>query len=347
MDQRLVLSTKKQTAYGTALTDANLQAGMRFGPGASFMGQIARAFWTDRNLAMKGHDYSTQRIEVMRDFQGSLGFPGDSWLAAWLAAFGMGAITSVQPAAGTDPNAWKHTIKPLDPSTAGKDLPVSTIYVEDAQTANLARRHIGCVVKNFDIAFPPDAPIEFSAAIDASGQVTTGILATPPALATLNLLLSNDLVFKYGTQAAPADISSQIKRGSTKFAFTWNMDEQNARAVGGGLFKSRAWVGTPHFSLEFQRYVDDAASTPQDDWLGETIQEALLQVDGALIAGGTTIKHSLQIRGLAVRPTVVALAEENGKTLYHYTIGPDDWLKQGAADVITIIVQNAQSAFLN
>lgn len=344
-DRALVLSKLKQTAYGTALTDVNLQAGKRIPTENAVFGQPDIVRWTSRPLSMVGHDYATQVQQVERDLKEQLTFAGDTWLLAWVAAFGMGNVTSTQPNSVGNPTAWKHVIKPLDPSAVAKDLPVTTIYDEANASANLERRLLDMCIHDFTIEFPKSAPAKISANLIGSGRVTTGLLASQPALPALNLLMSNDMVFKYGPQAAPTDISSEIVNGSVKFGFTWNMDDANSRAPGGGLFRSRAWINQPDISLEFQRFVDDAASTPVDDWLADTIREVLITVPGAIIGTGPE-KHQIDIRGLAVIPHSVKIGQSGNKSVYQYSIGPDHWLKQGAADVVTVTVQNLETSFL-
>ena len=343
-DRILVLSKLKQANYATILTDANLIAGKRVPVEAPVFGQPDIKRWTNQSLSMVGHDYATLAQQVEREMTESLQLVGDSWLLAWLFAFAMGNVVSTQPNAVGAPAAWQHVIKPLDPSAAGKDLPVTTIYAEAAAAANLQRRLQSMAVKDVTLEFPSSAPLKATANLVGSGQVTSGALATPPALMTLVPLMSNDLVFKYGPQGAPVDISSQIVHGSVKFGFTWNLDDANSRAPGGGLFRSRAWVGSPHISLEFQRMVDDAASAPNDDWLADTIQEVLFSVNGPLIAVAEF--HRISIRGLAVIPTVVKLGQSGDKSVYQYTIAPDHWLKQGAADVVTVTCENTETSFL-
>jgi hypothetical protein len=339
-DRLLVLSKLKQTSYATILTDANLIAGKRIQPESAVFGQPGIKRWTSRPLSMTGHDYAIQTQEVERDVTESLYVTMDSWLAGWAAAFGMGAVTSAVLSGA----AYGHTIKPMDPSSVGKDLPVTTIYTEAANVAGLARRLQSCCVKDFTLEFPASAPGRITVNLIGSGQIVTGVLATPPALAAYNVLMSNDMVFKYGTQTTPTDISAQIVAGSVKLTFSWNMDDKNSRAPGGGLYRSRAWLDSPDISLTFQRWVDDAVSTPNDDWLADTVQEVLFSVQGALIA--STYYHSISVRGLAVIPTVVKLGQVGNKSIYEYTIQPDHWLKQGAADVITIVVQNTETSYL-
>jgi hypothetical protein len=339
-DRILVLSKLKQANYATVLTDANLIAGKRVPVEAAVFGQPDVKRWTSMPLSMMGTDFATQTQEVERDLLESLSLVGDSWLLAWCFAFAMGNVASVAGAGAS----FIHTIKPLDPSAVAKDMPATTIYAEAANVAGLQRRLQSMIVKDVAVDFPANAPLKITANLIGSGQVTTGALATPPALMALVPLMSNDLVFKYGPQAAPVDISSQIVAGSVKFSFTWTPDDANSRAPSGGLYRSRMWVGTPSLSLTFSRFVDDALSTPNDDFFSDTIQEVLFSVQGPLISGSDF--HKITVRGLAVVPTIVKLGQSGNKSIYQYTFGPDHWLKQGAADVVVVTCENLESSFL-
>src|SRR6266566_328466 len=344
-DRALVLSKLKQTNYATILTDANLQAGKRISPEAAYFGQPDVKRWSDMNLSMKGHPYATQVQEIERDLNQSLTLTGDSWLLAWAFAFAMGKVTSTQPNAGGAPTAWQHAIKPQDPTADGKDLPVTTVYAEASAAANMQRRLQSMVVKSLSLDIPgKGSPLRIVADLVGSWQVTSGLLASQPSLMTLIPLFSQNLVFKYGTQGAPTDISSQIVDGSVKLAFSWNFDDGNSRAPSGGLYRSRAWLARPDISLSFSRFVDSAASTPNDDFFADTIQECRFSVAGPLIAAAEF--HSIDVRLLAVVPTVVKLGESGDKSIYQYTISPDHVLKQGAADVIVVTCENLETSFL-
>lgn len=340
----LVLSKLKQTNYATILTDINLQAGKRFSAMAPTFGQPSSKQFSDRDFVMHGHDYGTQINEIERDLQDSLSFPGDTWLLAWMAAMAMGNVTTTQPDVSGAPTAYQHVIKPMDPTVSGNDLPVTTIYAEASGAANLKRRLQSCCIKDMSVDFPASSPVNVSGNFIGSGAVTSGALATPPALAPFNLLMSDAMSFLYGTQGTPTDISSQIVRGSVKFGFSWNMDDNNSRGPGGGLYRLRAWVTRPDFSMSFQRFVDDAASGPNDDFFAETVQEVKLTIVGPLIA--STTFHKLEIRGLAVVPDAVKIGQAGDKSVYQYSIGPTNWLKQGSADVCTFTVINTETSFL-
>jgi len=343
-DRLLVLSKLKQTNFATILTDGNLQSGKRISPEAPLFAQPDIQRWTNRDLSMKGHDYATQMQQVQVDLADSLPLVGDSWLLGWAFAMAMGKVTSSQPNAGGAPTAWQHIIEPLDPSTDGKDLPVTTIYTEVANVAGLKRRIKSVHVRGITLEYPPSAPLRLSVDLVGSGEITTGALASPPSLMTLVPLMSNNMAFLYGTQAAPADITTEIVRGSVKLGFSWNLDDENARHPGGGLYRSRAWEGRPDITLEFQRLVDDAAATPHDEFLADTIREVKFTVTGPLIAASEF--HKIEVRGLAVVPEAVKVGQSGDKSVYQYTVGPTHWLKQGAADVINVTVENLETSYL-
>ena len=344
-DRTLVLSKLKQTNYATILTDVQLQAGKRISPEAAYFGQPTAKRWTDQSLSMKGFNYATQVQEIERDLNEQLVLTGDSWLLAWAFAMAMGSSVASQPDPSGAPTAYLHTIKPQDPVAVGKDLPVTTIYSESSQAANMQRRLQSMVMKSVALDIPgKGAPLKVTCDLVGSGQITSGLLASQPSLMTLIPLFSQNLVFKYGTQGAPTDISSQIVDGSVKLTFSWGFDDANSRAPSGGLYRSRAWLTNPQISLTFTRFVDATSSQPNDDFFADTIQECRFSVQGPNIAAAQF--HSIDVRLLAVVPTVVKLGQAGDKTIYQYTISPDHILKQGANDAIVISAENLETSFL-
>ena len=349
-DRALIVSPKKQVNYDTLVPDVDLQTGVgrRLEPKAPVFAQPESAWWTNRDNTMKGHDFTTERREISRDIQDSIQLDGDTWSLAWALAFGMGAISSVQPNIPGNPTVYDHTITPLDPASAGKDLPVTTIYTEVANVAGFSRKVHSCAIREVSIEFPPSGPPLITANFVGSGELTTAVLATPPSIVAPDLLLSQDLVFAYGPQAAPVDISSRVVPGSVRFGFGWGLDDENARRPHAtkGIFRHRAWVGRPDITLEWQEHVDDADATPFDDWQAGTVREVKINLAGQEAGTGPEV-FQLEIRGLAVRPDIQRLGQSGDKTVYQFTIGPDHWFKEAAADVITAIVTNEEVAFLN
>jgi hypothetical protein len=344
-NRTLVLSKLAQTSYATILTDVNLQAGKRISPESAYFGQPMVKRWSDAALSMKGYSYPTQLQEIERDVNESLVLTGDSWLLGWAFAFAMGTSVASQPDSGGSPTAYLHTIKPLDLTANGKNLPVTTIYAEASEMPNMQRRLMAMAVKRLALDVPgKGSPLKITLDLVGSGQITAGLLASQPSLFTLTPLLSQNMIFKYGTQNATTDISSQIVDGSVKLAFSWGFDDANSRAPSGGLYRSRAWVTAPDISLSFSRFVDAADSSPNDDFFADTIREVEFSVAGPAI--GSTQFHSIDVRLLAVVPTVVKLGQSGDKTIYQYTIAKDHVLKQGANDVIVVKAENLETSFL-
>jgi hypothetical protein len=344
-NRTLVLSKLAQVAYATILTDVNLQGGKRISPEAAYFGQPTVKRWSDMGLSMKGYSYATQLQEIERDVNESLVLTGDSWLLAWAFAMAMGTSAATQPDSSGSPTAYLHTIKPQDLTVNGKNLPVTTVYAEASEMPNMQRRLQSMAVKSLALDIPgKGSPLKITVDLVGSGQIASGLLASQPALMTLVPLLSQNLVFKYGTQGATTDISSQIVDGSVKLSFTWGFDDANSRAPSGGLYRSRAWVTEPDIQLTFNRFVDAADSSPNDDFFADTIRECEFSVAGPAI--GATQFHSLDVRLLAVVPSIVKLGQAGNKTVYQYTIAKDHILKQGAADVIAVKVINLETSFL-
>ncbi len=348
-DRRLVLSKLKQADYATLVSDANLILGKGIPVNNPLFAHPQTVHRDNLAQSMKLHDFPTADAHLIteRNIQDELSCDGDTWLLGWFFALAMGRVTSVQPNAGGNPTAWKHTFKPQDPATDGKDLPVITIYREWASAANAKGRIHSVHVASVKLAFPPSGVVQVSGTLIGSGQETTGALATPPALLTQQLLQCNDLQFLRGTQGAPTDISSRLVRGSLSFEFTWQFDAENARRPGGGLYMSRAWVGVPVITMNWQEFVDDSDVTVHDSYLTPSAprEEVKVIVNGAQIATGPE-KQSLELRVLAAYPQIGGKSQAGDKSIYPFSIGRAEAFKEGSNDVYTAIVQNTETSYL-
>jgi len=350
-ERMIVLSKLKQANYSTLVSDANLQAGKRFAPAGPLLVLPTLALVDDVAHAMKGHDYATQEFEAERDIRFPVNWDGpDTWKLGHACAFAFGAVTSVQPNPGTNPTAWKHTYKAMDPAVAGKDVPVTTIYREWANTANGKGKLHSCALARMGLSFPPGGKIQLTEEWVGSGQETLGALATPPSLtSTLVTLLSNNLLFEFGPQGAPVDITSEIVRGSIEFSFGLPLDDENSRHPGSGLYRGRMWYGQPgtppQATLSWRRFVDDATVQAETDYLARTVREVKVTLAGATIGAGPE-KHQIVMRGLAVRPKTRNLGQAGDKTVYEYSVGPNDWYKEGSNDVLVVEVQNLETSYL-
>lgn len=346
-NRTLVLSKLMQTSYATILTDANLQAGLRISPESPFFGQPSVKRWSDQALSMKGEFYSTQVDEIERDMSEQLVLVGDAWLCAWAFAMAMGTSVASQPDSGGSPLAYQHVIKPQDPVANGKNLPVTTIYTEASEMPNMQRRLWSMVAKQLTFDIPGKGmPPKITLDMVGSGQITSGLLASQPALYSLIPFFSQNLVFKYGPVGATVDISSQIVDGSVKLTFSYGFDDKNSRAPSGGLYRSRAWLTEPEITLAFQRFVDSADSSPNDDFFSDAIRECIFSLQGPQIAGDGTQFNSIQVDLKSFVPTVVKLGQSGDKTVYQYTVAKDHFLKQGSNDVIVVTAENTETSFL-
>ena len=75
--------------------------------------------------------------------------------------------------------------------------------------------------------------------------------------------------------------------------------------------------------------MDDADSSPNDDFFSDAIRECVFSVQGPQIAGDGTQYHSFQVDLKSFVPTVVKMGQKGDKTVYQYTVAKDHFLKQG------------------
>ncbi|GEM_PF-3974340 len=340
----LVTSHLKQANFATLVTDANLQTGQRRALSGPIFAHPALSFWNNLELTGKGHDYLTQQVEVERNVADTLSLPGDTFMLGWGVFFGMGKVTTTTPNGG-NPTAKLHTGKPLDPGVDGSELPVATIYREWANAAAAKGRIHSIAVPSFQITLPASQPVRLECSIVGSGQETTGALSTPPALpASLDLLLSNNLVFRRGTQGSPSDVTSRVIRGSVRVGFGWGLEEELRRTAGSGLYAARSVISTPQPFIEWSELVDDTDVTVHSNYLAQSVEEVKGTVQGTVIGGGPET-HQLEFRMLAARVKITGKSQVGKYTVYQFRAGIEDAAKEGANDVFTIAVQNTQTTY--
>nr|NIQ92895.1 hypothetical protein [Desulfuromonadales bacterium] len=94
-DVTWLFSTKKESAYGTALADTDLTR--RVVAAAVEVGKISKLFRSDLDRVGKGHEFATQLEEISRDLRRTTAFDASSLTLAWVCAFAMGQVSTSQP----------------------------------------------------------------------------------------------------------------------------------------------------------------------------------------------------------------------------------------------------------
>lgn len=217
----VVISTNKQTNYGTALADAALIHNLRH-DGKSFAQAPLKQYYDDSALA-KGWPQPTFRIEIERQTKLSLsGLPCYDFLAGWLGAFCFGKDTIT----GSGPYTHKFT-QDLSTSIA----PVTTVYIED--TADVKFKLQDMAITTLKFTGGAIGPVLADVSMIGSGMETDGAMADgPPALTVPSFILNNDADILLGPPGEPVSIKNRIRSWSVSIT----MPMEDLRAPGSGKY---------------------------------------------------------------------------------------------------------------
>lgn len=340
-DVRWAFSTKKETAYGTLVADANLNKSVHVT--AWELPRHTKELLSDLERFGKTHEWAEARRALTRDLQYTRAMELSSFMAGWAAAFGMGNVTSVQPNAGVNPTAWRHTVK-FQAASTSKQPPVTTIYEEDwAQTA-FRRKLESMALESFTIAGRNREPANLAMSFIGSGKVTTGAV-TLPALSALAFLDMGNMLFKIGPQGAAVDTSERLIEFSVTIGQA--LDAANGYFPGSGAVRKRIWFTRRTAALAFSVFADAANTDFKDLFENETLREISFKITGATIGPGPEV-HDCEIKF----PGLKLVVEEDfvdGKVIYRCTAGMDDIYKNvgGTPDEpAQIVVTNTEASYL-
>src|SRR3989338_3341704 len=150
-DVTWLISTKKESAYGTALADANLSR--RVTAARVEVGKQPKLFRSGLDRAGTGHEFATELEETARDLRRSSTFDASSLTLAWVAAFALGKVATSQPNPGGNPTAYEEL------------------------TADLKRRLVPLACNDFALTGRAREPVELRAAWIGSGATSDGAYA--------------------------------------------------------------------------------------------------------------------------------------------------------------------------
>jgi hypothetical protein len=323
--RNLVLGSKKQTTYGTALLDASLTKRVRFDGGDFFT--LSKEFYSDSEKAGKGHNWPTQRQETMRSSAGQLNFDLDDYKAAWLGAFFFGNVATV----GAGP--YTHTFTFL---TATNIFPVTSVYLED--TADLKTKWADLAINSLEISGTATGPIRARAGLLGSGKFTDGAMggAGIPALqASPIYLLGSDTDILIGAPAGAASIKERIRSWGAKY-------EQEIivhRAPGGGKVGTFTKVMKQRASWQLviaAKDVDDVRTL----LINDTIQELQINTNS-----GAAAQLNLKFPGAYV--TAAQIGVDGNEEIWSIESNQDAGvIKNGGANYVEYVAINSEPAFL-
>lgn len=337
-DVTWLFSTKKESAYGTPLADANLTR--RVVAPQVEAGKVAKLFRSDRERVGKGHEFATELEELARDLRRSAALDASSLTVAWVAAFGMGKVATTQPNPGGNPTAYDHAFTFADPAVS-KHAPTTTVYEE--LTADLKRRLVSLACNDFTLAGRGREPVELRASWMGSGATSDGAYSgSLPALTAQSFLLGADADILFGPQGAPVSIKDRVLAWSVSVA--QSLEADLGYYPGSGKFRGRLWYGLRRVTAAltlFAKQTDDVLTL----FLNDTVRELRINLTGDVIGPGPEVHRALIVLP-AVRLTALDDAVEGSHIVYRVEIGEAGVLKQAGLEPLQITVTNTEPSFL-
>lgn len=316
----LLLSSNKQTTFGTALADAAMIYRSRFDGGGMWV-RTAQDYFSDAERAGKGHPWPTVRQPIAIDTAFGGQFDLDDFLAGFLPAFLLHKVVTT----GVGPYTHTFTFE-----QATRIAPVSTIYAEDLAAQQI--KYSDVVLTSLTISGSERGPLQVSFEAVGSGKRATDPV-TLVALPTPVYLLGNDTDILIGAPAAAASIKERVRGWSVTFTNGVTMH----RAPGGGLYPTFAKIGLQRVSVQLSIAAKDTEDI-ETLFINNTLQE--LQINTNSGAAGQLNMKILNLRFLA-EP-----AAEGIEKIWNLSADGGRDVTKGAGNYVEVVAINSQATFL-
>jgi hypothetical protein len=299
-DVLCAFSTKKQSAYATALLDASLNKSYPF-LGPDLLEEEQGFVPNDDQIGVG--EFATTRYQELKDCKLTRRWDCGSNMLGWVAAFGLGAVSTAQQGATA---AYLHTIIP---QTATQQLNATTIV--EQQSTGIKNKIRDICVESFKISGKGKERLKLETNLVGSGHVATSAL-TMPALTADSFLRMHGVKFEIGVAASEVDVSARIKG----FDFEWNNNPllDDGYYPNSGQVRGRLHHGRRAAKLGFQLLLD-ANSVERTALLAGTLSKCIITVTGALIE--STYYHKGIITIPALYYKALPIGSEDNMLLYN------------------------------
>lgn len=231
----LYYAPNKQSAYGTALTNAKFVAGWQQRFDGSGVLEMTPSKRTDKEMA-KGTEFATNEQTTGWDTKFGHKSDADARLLGLIMAFLLGSDTITGSAA-----PYTHTMVFEESTTQAV---ATSIYMVD--TAAIERTLIDMAISDVTLTIPARGPCTLEVNWLGTGRWTNGAQATPPALDQPTYLLGSDCTMQLGPVGSPA---SMVGRHMTS-TWKWSTGVVNHTAPGAGLYGIFPRLGLRKFSFQ-------------------------------------------------------------------------------------------------
>lgn len=284
-------SLKRQTAYGTAL--ANVDIDQSHAATAADFVENSPDMKDDKAMAFKGHDEVTETwidkngTALKRTFQGS------SYILPWVMFHAIGNGTTSQPDAVGSPLVYLHEMWPLraDDPAYDPQLPPATVIEQLYPGKQNKYRDLIC--KSFTVSGQEVTRLQVESNWVGSGHVEAAAIEMPELVQVSYLVNGNAQMTYNGVSITP-----EVKDFSFKYDNTLNEDDYG---MGSPSFtrgtnqiycrKSCVMSGKNH-SLSFKMLLDSDMDLENDFWQN-TERAIIITCEGDTIQN--TYKHKLEI----------------------------------------------------
>ena len=301
-------STKKQSAYGTKLADADLTLATPFkGPDV-----VVRTPTVETDSEQAGRGFASagfpESQEIERwDVRVARNFDLTSLMAGWAAAFGLGQVTTSQPDSVGAPNTYDHQCRFI---TSSKQLPVTSLVEQATSGAALKSLYRDLAVSDFEISAESAGRLQLKVNLVGSGYRETSTLAMPSVTAG-SFLRMHGVTFQVGPTGSEVDVSSRLK--SFSLEVNNNPLEDDGYFPGSGLYRGRLEYGKRRdVELAFRLLVADAVE--RNHLEAGNYLKAIITAVGAAIEG--TYKHTLTITVPRLAYRALPMGFEDGMAVY-------------------------------
>ncbi len=324
-DVLCAVTTKKQTAYGTARGDGDLTVSYPF-LGADLLEEDL-GFRTNEEETGHG-EFPTRQDQELKDCRVTRRFDAGTFMLGWAAAFGMGAVSSVQQETTT---AYKHT---FTPQTA-KQLPVTTEVEQQSSGIKLKVRDVA--VARFKISGENPGRLKLEIEKVGSGHVETSTLSMP-SLSADAFLRMHSAQLEVGVSASEVDVSARWKR----FEFEWNNNPllDDGYFPNSGQVRGRLEHGRRTSTLSFDLLLD-ANAVERTHLLANNTLRAILTATGANIESTYNNELIITVESLKYRALPIGV-EDNMQVYRVETVILDD----GTNPFVQLDVTNTQTEYL-
>jgi len=320
------IAPEQQSAYGSALLDATCDTAYPWKDAGTIEEDIE--FRTNEDQVGVGEFPTDQEIEY-KDLKLTRQFDLGSWMAGWIASFGLGACSSAQQG-GT--SAYLHTITPQ----TAQQLTATTIIAQ--QSAGIKNKMRDICVARFKISGEGKQRLQLSADFVGSGHIESSSKSMP-SLSADSFLRMHGVTFEVGVADSEVDVSARLKR----FEYEWDNHPllDDGYHPGSGQVRGRLHHGRRTQSLTFDVLMDENA-VERTHLLANNALKAIITAQGAVIED--TYYHQLVITVHKLKYRKLPISSEDNMRLYRIELNP--LYDSAVGNFVTIAVTNTQTAYL-